>query len=169
MQTNQTPFNDQSVNTTGCCAKFNPAGWDAQELHFKDKPFVRASTLSIGHVPLNMGVVYARVQGHIEKADAGDPSQELVMSRDPSAFTGEHLFAVKSPVADEEMIAVSGEFLTKVFEGPYSAVRGWHGQMQALAREKGREPKQVWFYYTTCPDCAKAYGANPVVGLVELA
>jgi hypothetical protein len=40
--------------------------------------------------------------------------------------------------------------------------------MQTFAREEGHTPKSVWFYYTTCPKCAKAYGKNPVVGLVEL-
>jgi hypothetical protein len=51
MQTNALPDCDMSVNTTGCCPKFNPQGWDAQELHFRDKPFVRATTRSLMHVP----------------------------------------------------------------------------------------------------------------------
>ncbi|TIP13974.1 MAG: hypothetical protein E5X73_02440 [Mesorhizobium sp.] len=33
MKTNETPRYDASVNTTGCCPKFNPAGWDATSLH----------------------------------------------------------------------------------------------------------------------------------------
>lgn len=28
MQRNETPHYDASVNTTGCCPKFNPEGWD---------------------------------------------------------------------------------------------------------------------------------------------
>ena len=67
------------------------------------------------------------------------------------------------------MTTLSGDFLTKTFEGPYSSVRDWYGEMQRAARRKGREPREVWFFYTTCPRCAKAYGANPVVGVVELA
>jgi hypothetical protein len=29
MRTNALPAYDMSVNTTGCCPRFNPQGWDA--------------------------------------------------------------------------------------------------------------------------------------------
>jgi hypothetical protein len=168
MKTNQTPFNDQSDNTTGCCPRFNAKGWDGQTLHFKDKPFVRATTRAVAHLPINMGKVFSRVLGKIDAAHAVDPAHSIVMSRDLSAFTGEHLFAVDAAVPDEENITLSGDYLTKVFEGPFSQVRGWHDEMEDLAEKKGRAANAVWFYYTTCPKCAKVYGKNPVVGLVEL-
>ena len=168
MQTNETPRFDASVNTTGCCPRFNPEGWDDQVLHFDRKPFVRATTRSLAHVPLNMGRVFARVQNALEVSGAEDIAQRLVLSRDPSAFQGEHLFAVKSPVAGDEMAELSGDFLTRSFEGPYSGVRDWYGDMQRAARRRGHEPGDVWFFYTTCPKCAKAYGKNPVVGVVQL-
>ena len=168
MKINETPFNDQSDNSTGCCPRFNAKGWDGQILHFEDKPFLRATTRSLAHVPINMGKVFSRVLGKIEAAKAADPEHSIVMSRDLSAFAGEHLFAVTAEVPGEEKITLSGDYLTKVFEGPFSKVGAWHGEMQALAKAKGRAANAVWFYYTTCPKCAKIYGRNPVVGLVEL-
>ncbi|WP_210325105.1 hydrolase [Mesorhizobium silamurunense] len=81
MQTNETPHYDASVNTTGCCPKFNPGGWDDQELHFRNKPFVRATTRSVMHVPVNMGGVFARVNQHIDAAGASAGGQ-FVLSRD---------------------------------------------------------------------------------------
>lgn len=168
MLTNQTPYLDPSDNLTGCCPRFNPAGWDGQELHFKDKRFLRAKTISVAHIPLNMGKVFARVQAAMAAARAVDPTHGLVLSREVSAFSAEHLFAVTGDVPGEEMASVSGDFLTRVFEGDYGQVRHWHGEMEALARARGREPKAVWFFYTTCPKCAKVYGKNPVVGVVEL-
>lgn len=168
LQPNQTPFYDGSVNTTGCCARFNPAGWEGERLHFDAKPFVRAHTRSIAHFPVNMGTVFGRVQDHVSAADAEDKSQMFVMSRDLSAFSGEHLFAVTGPVPGEEMTTLSGDFLTRCFEGPYGQVRTWYGEMQTAAREAGHDPGEVWFFYTTCPKCARAYGQNPVVGVVEL-
>ncbi len=169
MEINATPFYDASDNTTGCCARFNPAGWDRQRLQFDHKRFVRATTRALAHVPLNMGKVFSRVQDHVAKAGAEDPAQMFVLSRDPSAFSGEHLFAVTRDVPGEEMTTLSGTFLTRTFEGPYSKVPEWMEAMQAEAREAGHEPGAVWFFYTTCPKCAKAYGQNPVVGVVELA
>ena len=169
MLTNQTPYFDQSENPTQCCPRFNPLGWDGQEMHLRDKRFLRARTISVAHVPLNMGKVFARVQAAITAAAASDPTHWLVMSREVSAFSAEHLFAVTREVPGEEMFSVSGDFLTRVFEGDYGHMRHWHAEMEALARARGRGPKAVWFFYTTCPKCAKVYGKNPVVGIVELA
>jgi hypothetical protein len=169
MQINQTPFYDQSDNPTGCCPRFDPAGWEGQDLHFRDKRFVRASTVSLAHVPLNMGKVFSRVQAHIEAAGAQDPTHFLVMSRDLSAFAAEHLFAVTADVPEEEMVSLTGDYLTKVFEGPYSQAREWCNVLEDAASARGQKPKSVWMFYTTCPKCAKTYGKNYVVGLVELA
>jgi hypothetical protein len=168
MTPNATPFYDSSDNVTGCCPRFNPAGWDGAELEFINKPFLRAKTVSVAYIPLNMGKVFTRVNEAIEAADAAKTDQTLVLSRELSAFSAEHLFAVEKPVPGEEMTTLSGRFLTKVFEGPYSEVPDWHSEMETLARKKGDAPGTVWFFYTTCPKCQKVYGKNPVVGLVEL-
>ena len=168
MQTNQVPHYDLSDNTTGCCARFSPEGWDDQELHFKDKPFLRATTKSVMHVPVNMGSVFTRVQTKLEDADAIDEDNILVLSNDLSAWKAEHLFATDKPIEGEEMVTLSGEFVTKVFEGPYRDARNWYTEMQDVARTQGAVPGKVYFFYTTCPICAKAYGRNYVVGVAEL-
>lgn len=60
MEKNALPHCDDSINTTGCCPKFNPQEWDGQDLHFDDKNFIRATTRSLMHIPINMGPVLAR-------------------------------------------------------------------------------------------------------------
>ena len=168
MQTNELPKYDTSVNTTGCCPKFNPEGWDGQTIHLKDKPFVRATTRSAMHVPLNMGSVFSRVQEHLDAADAYDPDSFVVLSKDLSAWKGEHLFSVQKPVPDEENVTLTGDFVTKVFEGPYAEAKTWHADMQKLAAEHGKSDSDVYFFYTTCPKCAKAYGENYIVGVAQV-
>lgn len=168
MQINEVPHFDQSVNTTGCCPKFNPEGWDARELHFRDKPFLRATTRAVMHIPVDMGKVFSRVQARLEKADAIDDDNILVLSSDLSAWRGEHLFATDVPIDDEEMVTLSGDFVTKLFEGPYRKARDWYDEMQDLVRAQGSEPGRIWFFYTTCPKCAKAYGQNYIVGIAEI-
>jgi len=46
MQINELLHYDMSDNPTGCCPRFNPQGWDEQELHFQDKLFLKANTIS---------------------------------------------------------------------------------------------------------------------------
>ncbi len=108
MDTNAVPHFDDSVNTTGCCPKFNPEGWDGQELHFEGKPFVRAETRSVMHIPVNMGSVFGRVSQHIEDAKAYDPDDFIVLSRDLSSWKAEHLFSAPKPVPGETPATLSG-------------------------------------------------------------
>ncbi len=168
MQINALPHYDDSINTTGCCAKFNPDGWDGQDLHFADKPFVRATTKSALHIPINMGQVFTRVHEHIEDAGGFDNDNMIVLSRDLSPWVAEHLFAMDGPVPEEKTVRLSGDFITKVFEGPYREAKGWHEKMLALAKSKGGTSDEVYFFYTTCPKCAKAYGKNYVVGVARM-
>jgi hypothetical protein len=168
MQVNTVPTIDTSHNFTGCCPKFDPAGWDNQTLHFKDKLFVRSTTKSAMHVPLNMGRVFARVQEHIEDAGAADPAQGIVLSRDLSPWASEHFFAVTKDVKDEQMTTLTGDFVTSVFEGPYAKAKDWGHQKEAAEKAASRGPKRVFMFYTTCPQCAKAYGKNYVIGVAEI-
>ncbi|MDD5616550.1 MAG: hypothetical protein PHH85_10155 [Candidatus Methanoperedens sp.] len=32
--------------------------------------------------------------------------------------------------------------------------------MEKYVRSKGKYPKKMYFFYTTCPKCAEYYGAN---------
>lgn len=168
MNSNQTPTYDISVNTTGCCPRFNPEGWDGETLHFKEKPFLRARTRSLFYIPINMSSVFSAAQQAIEKEGAATPDHTLVLSVDHSPWRAEHLFAVDRDVPGQDMVLLSGEFLTRVFEGPYSQIRTWCHDMKAEVQAKGRTPGTMYYFYTTCPKCAKVYGKNYVIAVAEL-
>jgi len=167
MRINELPPYDPTDNETGCCPRFHPEAWDNQDLHFDNKPFVRASTVSLFHIPLNMGSVYARTQKAIEQAHA-EGGGFLVLSHDQSAWHAEHLFAVAQDVPDADMVHLTGDFLTKVFEGAYSDAPKWCEAMDALATSRGKRVDTLYYFYTTCPTCAKHYGANYVVAVAKL-
>ena len=164
---NQTPALDASDNDTNCCPRFRPEPWQDQELHFDNKLFVRASTVSAFHMPLNMGSVFARTIGAIETAHAAGGGL-LVLSHDDSAWHAEHLFAVDKEVPGAEMVRLSGDFLTRVFEGPYKEAPTWAATMAAYVKERGKHLDTMYFFYTTCPKCARHYGKNYVVGVAKV-
>ena len=169
MQTNVLPKYDASDNPTGCCPRFKPEGWDGCELHFVGKLFVRAGTKSINHVPVDMGPVFERTFKAIEDAGAYDPHDFIVLSRDVSDKEGEHYFAVSKPVPGEETVSWSGDYLTKVFEGPYEEAPEWETQFLAELEGRGLAADKLYYFYTTCPKCAATYGKNYVVAVAELA
>lgn len=168
METNTLPRYDMSDNPTHCCPRFKPEGWDGQELHFRDKLFVKATTRSLFHIPLNMGTVYPRTFEAIENAQAVDLEQVIVLSIDPSPWRAEHLFAVTREVPGQEMVRLTGDYITKVFEGPYKKAPKWEKEMEQMAKAGGKRAVRTYFFYTTCPKCAKYYGKNYVVGVSEV-
>jgi hypothetical protein len=168
MEINALPKYDMSDNPTGCCPKFKPEGWDEQELSFQDKRFLKAKTKSIFHIPINMGSVYPKTFEDIMQAKAFSDDNFVVLSYDPSPWTGEHYFSVTKDVPGHEMVRITGDFLTKVFEGPYKNAPKWMKEMEVYVEGKGRQVKKTYFFYTACPKCAKAYGENYVVAVAEV-
>lgn len=168
METNAVPKYDMSDNPTNCCPRFKPEGWDEQELHFKDKLFVKAKTRSLFHIPMNMGKVFSSTSDAIENASAYDENNLIILSRDPSAWMSEHFFSVAKDVPGQKMVRMSGDYFTKVFEGPFKDVPKWEADMDEFIKEKGKQVKNTYYFYTTCPKCAKFYGKNYVVAVAEV-
>ena len=168
METNALPKYDMSDNPTHCCPRFNPEGWDEQELHFKDKLFVKVTTRSLFHIPVNIGSVFPATFKALEDAHAQNMEQFIVLSHDPSAWRSEHYFAVTKDVPGKEMVKLSGDFMTKVFEGPYRNAPRWEKDMESFVKSKGKQVVNTYFFYTTCPKCAKFYGKNYMVAVAQI-
>jgi hypothetical protein len=62
-----------------------------------------------------------------------------------------------------DMVELPGNYITKVFEGPYKDEPKWMKAFSAYASEQGYTLDDVYAFYTTCPKCAKHYGKNYVV------
>lgn len=152
---------------TGCCPRFEPEPWDGKEVVWKDKLFVKDHVVSIFHIPLNFGQVIVRNMERIKGADAL-PEKALMLSDENSPFGSDVYISVAKNVPGARMERISGTFLTKVFEGPYQDMGKWVKAMQEHVRAKGRKAKKMYFFYTTCPSCAKYYGKNYVVILVQV-
>lgn len=67
-----------------------------------------------------------------------------------------------------QMQKMSGIFMTKVFEGPYKDAQKWYDRLVQYVENAGKKPLQMYFFYTTCPNCAKVYGKNYVVGFAKI-
>jgi hypothetical protein len=103
----------------------------------------------------------------IEKVNAKAP-QQLMLTDEKSLWGADIYIDVSRDVPGAQMTALSGTFLTKVFEGPYQNVGTWAQEMTEYVENKGRKLKKLYFSYTTCPRCAKAYGKNYVVLFAQI-
>lgn len=66
------------------------------------------------------------------------------------------------------MVRLTGDYLTKVYEGPYKNAPKWEKEMEAFVKSKGKQVKKTYFFYTTCPKCFKYYGKNYMVAISEI-
>ncbi len=92
----------------------------------------------------------------------------LCSSDENSLWGADVYIAVSKAVPGAEMARISGTFLTKVFEGPYKNVRNWVKEMMRYVQSKGKGLRKLYFFYTTCPKCAKFYGKNYTVLLAQV-
>ena len=153
---------NNQIKETGCCPIFDPEPWDEKEVAWQDKLFIKDHITSFLHIPLNFGKVVIRNMKIIEDAEAGDP-QNLMLSDEKSLWGADVYIAVSKEVPGAKQERVSGTLLTKVFEGGYQNAGKWAKEMESYVRSKGREIKRMYFWYTTCPKCAKVYGKNYTV------
>ncbi len=155
------------IKSTGCCEPFDPIPWQDKEIVWKKKIFVKDHVTSFLHIPLNMGARIVKNMKLIEKANAKAPYQ-LMLTDEKSLWGSDIYIDVAKKVPGTQMATLSGKFLTKVFEGPYQDAGKWAETMKKYVEGKGKKMKRLYFSYTTCPNCAKAYGKNYVVLFAQI-
>jgi hypothetical protein len=119
------------------------------------------------HIPLGFGKAIVKNMEMIKEADALNP-QPLMLSDECSPWKTNIYIAVSKEVPGTNMEKISGTFLSKVFEGHYKNMKQWIEEMNSYVSSKNKEMKKLYFFYTTCPHCAKEYGKNYVVLLAEV-
>ena len=156
---------DDDMNNE-CCDRFNPEPWDGKTITWKDKRFVKDRVASFCRIPLNFGAVMARNVGAIEAAGA-NPESMIVLSDENSPWGADVYIEATKDIPGANMATLSGTFMCKVFEGPFQNMKKWIGEMKGFVAASGKNCSKLYFYYTTCPKCAKKYGKNYVVILAK--
>ncbi len=150
-----------------CCPKFNPEPWDNKTIVWQDKRFVQDHVTSFLHIPLNYGAVMTRNDDAIRAAGARTEVR-IILTDENSLWGADVYFEASKEVPGKKMVSISGTFLSKVFEGPYRNVPRWISEMKSYVTAKEKRLRKLYFFYTTCPKCAKKYGKNYVVILAEI-
>jgi hypothetical protein len=153
--------------STGCCDPFDPKPWQDKQITWSDKLFVKDRVTCFLHIPLNMGKRIVKNMQLIEAAGAKAPVQ-LMLTDENSPWGADIFIDVAKDVPGAQTTRLSGTFLTRVFEGPYNQAGKWAQEMQAYVKVQGKTLRKMYFSYTTCPKCAKAYGKNYVVLFAQI-
>ncbi|MDD5639560.1 MAG: hypothetical protein PHR47_02015 [Candidatus Pacebacteria bacterium] len=151
-------------NNTQCCPEFKPELFDGKEFFWQDKTFIKDEVIQFMHMPLNMGSVVTRMWNKIKKAEANPADQDfLMLCYDPSPWKSEIYMTTTKIIPNATNVTLSGNFLTKVFDGPYQDIPKFVKQMEMHVASKGKSISKMYFHYAYCPKCAKKYGHNYII------
>ncbi len=154
--------------TTGCCPPFDPSTFHQREVTYRDEAFVKLEVPSVFHVPIGLGRKIVRAQRLIDAAGAA-VAQPLMLSDERSPFGSDLYIRVAKPVPGLESATLPGTYMTRVYDGPWKQMGKWAADTARWVKSTGRTAEKLYFGYTTCPACAKAYGHNYVVVFARVA
>ena len=102
------------------------------------------------------------------KSTSDDTSSLYFSKKYNEIFNYKSVIKSTLKVPNAKMTSISGTFLSKVFEDPYKNMGKWIKQMDEYVSSKGEKHQKLYFYYATCPKCAKKTGKNYVVLLAKI-
>jgi effector-binding domain-containing protein len=153
-----------------CCPKFDPSLWNEKRHVWKNKLFIKTAIPVFFHIPLPflVGYIMTKLWKKAEKAGATPSKNDyFCLTHDPNLFVSEYYMHVTKKVPGIKNVELSGEFISKVYEGSYSEVYKWLKDMTGYIETLGKNVYRNFLYFTTCPKCAIKYKHNYVVAITE--
>jgi hypothetical protein len=157
----------KSNDNVECCPKFDPSAWDEKSFKWDNKKFVKDTVSTLFYMPVNFGSVITKLTNKVQKAGANMPDW-LCLSDHPSKWKMEILLAVDKNIPDAENVNLSGQYMSKVYEGDFKETKDWCKDFESYVKKTGSSIKKMYMWYTTCPKCAKKYGKNYVAIIAEV-
>jgi hypothetical protein len=63
---------------------------------------------------------------------------------------------------------ISGNFVSRVFDGGYNSIPKFVKIMDEYLAETGKKAKDYYIHYAYCPSCAKKFGRNYMILFAKL-
>lgn len=150
-----------------CCPPFDPDPWNDKTFEWKGKQFVRGKVRTFFYMPIGFGNEMRRLDKKVTGSGA-TIQDNLCLSDHTSKWNMDVYLAVDKAIPGEENLQISGNFYSRVYEGPFSDTGKWHKDFVEKAENKGLKTGKIYMWYTTCPKCAKKYGKNYTVIIAEI-
>lgn len=150
-----------------CCQEFKPNNWQDKEFSWENKQFVVSELKTFMYMPLGFGKLMTRIQKLLNTTGTKN-IDGMCLSSHSSKWRMNLYTAVDKPISQVENIMLSGNYYSKVYDGPFQETGKWCADFEKSLIAKGYSLKQMYMWYTTCPKCAKKYGHNYVVIIGEI-
>lgn len=160
------------VEKQECCPKFNSEKWNEKTFDWDHKKFIKATVPTFFHIPL-APMIGKRITKMMKLAEdskklTSDKEDILVLFTDPYAFMSEIYLSVTDNVPNAVNTALSGKFMSKVFDGAYNDIPKFIKEMDAYLLKHHLKGQKYYVHYAYCPKCAKEAGHNYMVLFAQL-
>lgn len=156
----------ESIEKPECCPKFDPAPWDGKVFKWKDKKFIKDHVSTIFYMPVNFGGVMQKFNNLLKENK--EISTEICLSEHTSKWKMNVYLEVNNEIPGAENIELTGNYVSKAYEGPFRDVSDWQKDFKYWCNTKDYKISRTYMWYTTCPKCAKKYGKNYTVIFGEI-
>lgn len=160
------------VEKQECCPKFRQEKWNEKTFHWDHKKFIKATVPTFFHIPLPP-MIGNRITKMMKLAEDSKSLSEntediLVLFTDPHAFMSEIYLSVTNEIPNAKNTTLSGNYISKVFDGAYNEIPKFIKQMDAYLQKRKEEAERYYVHYAYCPKCAKEAGHNFMVLFAQL-
>jgi hypothetical protein len=145
-----------------CCPEFNPDAWDGKTFEWKEKRFIKDRVFTLFYMPMNFGAVMRRLDAKVRGSQGTIPDW-VCLSDHTSKWNMDLYLAVDREIAGAQNVTLSGQFFSKVYEGPYKDTGKWCEDFKERVKAMNLNITKWYMWYTTCPKCARKRGKNYVV------
>lgn len=155
------------MNQDICCPKFNVKKWDMKTFKWENKKFLKESIPVFFHIPFPpmIGKKITKMWQLAQKAGKTLKNKEetLILFTDPHAFKSEIYLSVSGKVAQANNVVISGDFISRVFDGAYNDIPKFIKLMEEYLAKKSKKAKKYYVHYAYCPKCAQKYKHNYMI------
>lgn len=152
---------------SGCCAPFDLAPWDRKVITWKNRLFLHDHVISAFHIPINFGQTVVRDMHAIQRNGAL-PKHPIMLSDENSLWGADVYLEVTRPIPEARIVRLAGTYLTLAREGSFRNIRSWLYEMDTYAESEHKHIRKIYYYYPTCPKCAKLYGKQTIVLVAQV-
>jgi hypothetical protein len=113
--------------------------------NWENKTFIRDKVATFLYMPLNFGGVMRRLDKKVRQAGAMVPDY-LCLSDHTSKWNMDLYLAVDKNIPGAHNTTLSGQYFSKVYEGPFKDTGKWMKDFKVAAKAKGINPKKTYMW-----------------------
>lgn len=137
--------------TTGCkCPEIKAEEWDKKNPVI-NKTFYKTWSPRLFYYPFSFVIDIDRAMTGASKANYKIPEPNMILDTGGMFWSTVMVEVEGANVSDKNIVTLTGKSLyTKVSKRPWSEIRF---DIEDLKKEIGKEPSELYLWYTACPKC----------------